>query len=101
LYSNVSKIYRKTVNLGVKQAMFFVLMGANMPSILAEVSFISNPEEEKLLSRESYRKILAGSIASGIRTYFASSSPVQKVALIKRGPFGSHSKSQKRLFAGR
>lgn len=83
LYSNVAKIHSSTVDLGVKQAMFFVLMGANMPSILAEVSFISNPEEEKLLSTNSYRRILAGSIAAGIRTYFSSSPPVQKVAEAK------------------
>ena len=34
-------------NRGVKQAPFVVLIGATMPSVLAEVSFISNPEEEK------------------------------------------------------
>lgn len=101
LYSSVAKIYKKTVNLGVKQAMFFVLMGANMPSILAEVSFISNPDEEKLLSSDAYRKILAGSIASGIKTYFSSSSPVQKVALTKRDAFGNSGRPQNRLVAVR
>lgn len=81
LYSSVARVHAKTVNLGVKQAMFFVLMGASMPpSILAEVSFVSNPEEEKLLSSESYRRVIASSIASGIREYFSSSVPVQKVA---------------------
>lgn len=80
LYSHVEKVNARTVNLGVKQAMFFVLMGANMPSILAEVSFISNPREERLLSTQSYRKVLAASIAEGIRTYFSSLSPVQKMA---------------------
>lgn len=81
LYSSVARVHAKTVNLGVKQAMFFVLMGASMPpSILAEVSFVSNPEEEKLLSGESYRRVIASSIASGIKEYFSSSVPVQKVA---------------------
>ena len=85
LYSSAAKVNARTINLGVKQAMFFVLMGANMPSILAEVSFISNPQEEKLLSTESYRKVLAASIAAGIKTYFSSSSPVQKMAEARSG----------------
>lgn len=80
IYSSVARIHAKTVNLGVKQAMFFVLMGASMPpSILVEVSFISNPEEERLLSMESYRRVIASSIASGIKAYFSSSAPVQRV----------------------
>lgn len=86
LYSNVAKVHAKTVDLGVKQAMFFVLMGASMPpSILAEVSFISNPMEEKLLSNDFYRRLIAESIAAGIITYFQSSGPVQKIAQAKRG----------------
>ncbi len=90
LYSSVAKIHRKTINLGVKQAMFFVLMGANMPSILAEVSFISNPDEEKLLSSEAYRKILARSIAEGIRTYFSSTSPQKTASAVRENHAGSH-----------
>ena len=86
LYSDVAKVHSTTANLGVKKSMFFVLMGASMPSILAEVSFISNPEEEKLLSSEQYRTVLARSIASGIRTYFSTSTPAQKVAGLERGP---------------
>jgi N-acetylmuramoyl-L-alanine amidase len=89
LYSNVARVHEKTVNLGVKHAMFFVLMGASMPpSILAEISFVSNPEEEKLLASDSYRAIIAKSIASGIKTYFSSSAPVQKVADVKKGDGG-------------
>ena len=89
LYSNVARVHAKTVNHGVKQAMFFVLMGASMPpSILAEISFVSNPEEEKLLASDSYRAIIAKSIASGIKTYFSSSAPVQKVADVKEGDGG-------------
>ncbi len=85
LYSNVAKVHAKTVNLGVKQAMFFVLMGASMPpSILAEISFVSNPEEEKLLAGDAYRMVIAKSIASGIKTYFSSSAPAQKVADMER-----------------
>jgi N-acetylmuramoyl-L-alanine amidase len=67
-------------DLGVKWAMFFVLFGARMPSVLVEVSFISNPEEEKLLSRASYRLQLAQAIADGLNRYFTSTPTLQKVA---------------------
>jgi len=83
LYTDVSKVYKRTANLGVKGALFFVLFGIEMPSILTEVSFISNPEEEKLLSTESYRLTLANSIASGIKIYLSSLPPTQKIASSK------------------
>ena len=67
-------------DLGVKWAMFFVLFGARMPSVLVEVSFISNPEEEKLLSRATYRLQLARAIADGVDRYFTSPPTLQKVA---------------------
>ena len=49
---------------GVKQAGFYVMLGtqATMPSVLFEIGFISNPEEEKLLNRSSYQKRLAQAI---------------------------------------
>lgn len=56
-------------DLGVKSALFYVLLGAKMPSILVEVSFISNPIEEKLLSKESYRDYIARAIVAGIESY--------------------------------
>ena len=67
------------LDLGVKQALFYVLFGARMPSVLVEVSFISNPEEEKLLSEESYRMQIAKSIAEGLNKYLTSIPTVQKV----------------------
>jgi len=67
-------------DLGVKWAMFFVLFGARMPSVLVEVSFISNPEEEKLLSNESYRLQIAHAISDGINGYFKSTPAFQRVA---------------------
>ncbi|HEY4485424.1 MAG TPA: N-acetylmuramoyl-L-alanine amidase [Nitrospiria bacterium] len=56
---------------GVKRAPFYVLLNSNMPSILAEVSFISNVEEEKLLRKGEYRQALAESLYQGIRNYLA------------------------------
>ncbi len=80
IVSEISKDRKRIINLGVKQALFYVLVGASMPSILAEVSFISNPEEERLLSMENYRSALANSIAQGIKTYLSQQTPLQKVA---------------------
>lgn len=71
LVSSMRRRYPKVADLGVKQALFYVLVDAQMPSALAEVSFISNPEEEKLLSGEEYRQQLAASLVSGIEAYFA------------------------------
>jgi len=56
-------------NRGVKQAPFVVLIGATMPSVLAEVSFISNPEEEKRLKNPDYRQKIAESLFKGIKSY--------------------------------
>lgn len=53
-------------DLGVKGNLFYVLMGARMPSVLVEVSFITNPKEEKLLRSEAYREKAARGIADGI-----------------------------------
>jgi len=66
-------------DLGVKQALFYVLFGARMPSVLVEVSFISNPEEERLLSQDSYRTGIAKAIAEGLDNYIASAPIIQKV----------------------
>jgi len=62
---------RKGVNLnrGVKQAPFVVLIGANMPSILSEVCFISNPEEEKFVKAAENRQAIAESLFEGVRSY--------------------------------
>lgn len=56
-------------NLGVKQAPFYVLIGAQMPSILAEISFISNEQESSLLAKVSYRQQIAEGLAGGVRSY--------------------------------
>lgn len=54
---------------GVKKAPFVVLIGANMPSILAEISFISNPADEKRLKTQDYRQRIAESLYRGISRY--------------------------------
>lgn len=76
--------FPRVVDLKVKWAMFYVLFGARMPSVLAEVSFISNPLEEKLLSKEAYREEIAKSIASGIAKYTSVSPDAQTVANVRK-----------------
>lgn len=59
----------KTTNLGIKRAPFFVLTNVSMPSILVEVSFISNPLEAKRLASAKYRQRIADSLYEGIQNY--------------------------------
>jgi len=54
---------------GVHTAPFYVLIGANMPSILAEIAFLSHPEDEKRLKKADYRERIAASLAEGVRAY--------------------------------
>ncbi|MGA2745084.1 MAG: N-acetylmuramoyl-L-alanine amidase [Candidatus Sulfotelmatobacter sp.] len=54
---------------GVKKAPFIVLIGANMPSILAEISFVSNPADEHRLETSEYRQRIAESLYRGIAKY--------------------------------
>lgn len=54
---------------GVKKAPFVVLIGANMPSILAEISFVSNPGDEKKLETPEYRQKIAESLYKGVSRY--------------------------------
>ncbi|HSW61938.1 MAG TPA: N-acetylmuramoyl-L-alanine amidase [Dissulfurispiraceae bacterium] len=79
MISDVMQTYPQVNNLGVKQALFYVLVGAKMPSALVEVAFISNPEEESLLAKDAYRRRIASAVAAGIHSYFLSA-PSQKVA---------------------
>ena len=65
----VQKKYGKVKNKGVKQAPFYVLLGAQMPAILIETSFISNPEECKRLTSSRYKNVLCDSIVDGIEEY--------------------------------
>jgi N-acetylmuramoyl-L-alanine amidase len=64
-------------NRGVKQAPFVVLIGANMPSILAEISFLTNPEDAQELGRPAYRERLAESLYRGVARYVQGMSGVR------------------------
>lgn len=69
LVQGARKVIPATQNRGVRSAPFVVLIGANMPSILAEVAFISNPRDERLLNKKTNQKALAKALYSGIAGY--------------------------------
>ena len=58
-----------TPNRGVKQAGFYVLIGASMPNVLVEVGYISNPSEEKKLKQTSHKQQVAEAIYHGIKHF--------------------------------
>jgi len=62
---------------GVKQAPFVVLIGANMPSILAEISFLTNPDDARQLRDPNYRQRIAESLYRGIARYVSGLSGVR------------------------
>jgi N-acetylmuramoyl-L-alanine amidase len=69
---------------GVKKAPFVVLIGANMPSILAEISFISNPGDEKRLRNAEYRQRIAESLYRGISRYVNGLSGIKVASRIEK-----------------
>jgi N-acetylmuramoyl-L-alanine amidase len=71
---------------GVKKAPFIVLIGANMPSILAEISFVSNPQDEKKLQTPEYRQKIAESLYRGVAKYVSGLSGVKVAAKLPGSP---------------
>ena len=69
---------------GVKKAPFIVLIGANMPSILAEISFVSNPGDERRLQTAEYRQRIAESLYRGIAKYVNGLSGVKVASKIDK-----------------
>jgi N-acetylmuramoyl-L-alanine amidase len=69
---------------GVKKAPFVVLIGANMPSILAEISFVSNPGDERRLRTPEYRQRIAESLYRGISKYASGLSGVKVASKIDK-----------------
>ena len=71
----------KTVrDLGVKQAPFVVLIGAAMPSVLAEIAFVTNLQEAKLLKSNAYRQKIAEALYGAVRRYQTSLKSAMSVA---------------------
>ena len=80
----VARMHRKTV----QQAGFLVLKSPDMPSILVETAFLSNPSEEKKLRDKGHQGRLANAILAGIRNYFYTNPPpdTQIAANLRRAP---------------
>ena len=69
LYAAMRKMLPAPQDRGVHSAPFVVLIGAHMPSVLAEVAFLSNPHDEKLLKKEANQQSLATALFRGIEGY--------------------------------
>src|SRR5208337_1943776 len=71
-------------NRGIKKAPFIVLIGANMPSILAEISFVSNPTDERKLETSEHRQRIAESLYRGVSRYASGLSGVKVASKIDK-----------------
>ncbi len=71
-------------NRGVKKAPFIVLIGANMPSILAEISFVSNPTDERKLETSEHRQRIAESLYRGVSKYAGGLSGVKVASKVEK-----------------
>ncbi len=69
LSQRMQLVSRGERNRGVKKAPFVVLIGANMPSVLSEISFVSNPSDERLLRKPVQRQRIADGLYRGISAY--------------------------------
>ncbi len=77
LYSVSEKSNAATKNRGIKRAPFVVLIGASMPSVLAEIGFLTNSADEALLSKPEHRQKIAEALYKGIASYADSLSHFQ------------------------
>ena len=85
LYSGLEDGNPGLKDRGVKKAPFVVLIGANMPSILAEISFLTNPDDANELRRSEYRERIAQSLYRGVARYVDSLSGVRLAEAFPRG----------------
>ncbi|WP_420538065.1 N-acetylmuramoyl-L-alanine amidase [Marinobacter vinifirmus] len=93
---NVAKLHKP----GVEQAAFVVLKSPDIPSILVEAGFISNPKEEKNLASQWYRDKLASAIMDGIHEYFRRTPPPGTLLAWQKQNKGSPEVSQYRIRRG-
>ena len=90
LSRSVQRSNRQIKNRGVRKAPFVVLIGADMPSILTEISFLSNPSDEKMLKQPEHRQRVAEGIYQGVAGYLQSMNSMtmnlQPVSASRRSP---------------
>ena len=89
MHKCLRKNYSRIKDKGVKQAPFYVLLGAQMPSILIETAFISNSRECKRLINVKYQDRMSAAIVTGIRSYIKETSPTAfRKSKMKKGSKG-------------
>ena len=76
---SINRLHKESV----EQAGFAVLKAPDIPSILIETAFISNPEEERRLNDDAYQDKMAEAIIAGIRKYFSKNPPLAKSKLAR------------------
>jgi len=81
LCGHLKKKYSRIRDKGVKQAPFYVLLGAQMPAVLIETSFISNSRECKRLVNANYQDRMADAIIQGIRSYIKEINPAASIKI--------------------
>lgn len=86
LAKRMMRASRNMKNRGVRKAPFVVLIGADMPSILTEISFLSNPADEKLLKQPEYRQKVAEGLYQGVASYLQSLNSMTLNLPTKNGP---------------
>ncbi len=88
LYGGLQKGNIGLKNRGVKKAPFVVLIGANMPSILAEISFVTNPKDASELRDPDYRERIAESLYRGVARYAGGLSGTRPIAAVAQSARG-------------
>jgi N-acetylmuramoyl-L-alanine amidase len=84
LVTALRRQYPALANRGVKTAPFAVLVGTEMPAILAEVTCLSHPEEARLLATPQYRQDIAQALWQGIRAYAQALNRFPKISQERR-----------------
>src|SRR5580698_6751908 len=80
LSKRIQKQYKPVKDRGVRKAPFVVLIGADMPSILTEISFLSNPADEQLLKKPEHRQRVAEGLYQGVADYLQSLNSMTGIA---------------------
>jgi len=79
LIRGLSKDYGGVRDLGTKEALFVVLLGAKMPAILVETSFLSNPDDERRLASDEYQGAVAAQIAEAVDGFLEARNKIAQV----------------------
>jgi N-acetylmuramoyl-L-alanine amidase len=84
VFTRLRKATGQQKNRGIKKAPFVVLIGAKMPSVLAEISFLTNPQDERLLKKSDHREHMAEALYRGIEQYVNNLGGVKVAAQAER-----------------